>query len=328
MSVDTPNPTKLIFDRSDATTPVVTVAIPTYRREEMLLEALVSALDQDVEIPIEIIIVDNDPDSRGNVMSSVDLSTSRHSVRYYVNDANLGMFGNWNQCIALARGRWVTLLHDDDWLAPTFVSTMLPVVEDGFQLAVCRVATGTSGLSQAAVSHALDSSRISRLTIDDLVYGSPTPAPGLLIERQLLIDNGGFDATKYPCADYVAYSICAAKSRSARLHRTLAYYRTSDSQTFKGDTLLQIIRQSIEIKQELLQRAPWLSNITFILSMAFWFRLARHNEVDLSKIKFDSRLNASAFLARVRPIAFGLEVIRTSIKRMVSTLFFQTTNGR
>lgn len=326
--MENPHPTTLIYKSSDATNPVVTIAIPTYQREDMLLEALVSALAQDVEIPIEIIIVDNDPHSRGNVLSKVDLSTSRHSVRYYVNDYNLGMFGNWNQCIALARGHWITLLHDDDWLAPSFVSTMLPVVEDGFRLAVCRVATGPSGLSPAAVFHTRDSGRISRVTIDDLVYGSPTPAPGLLIERQLLIDNDGFDATKYPCADYLAYSICAAKARSARLHRTLAYYRTSDSQTFKGDTLFKIVRQSIEIKQELMQRAPVLSNLTYILSMAFWFRLARHHNVDLTRIEFDSRLKASAFLARVRPLSFGLEAIRILAKRIASISSHKVTNGR
>jgi glycosyltransferase len=316
MPVDTAQPAKLIFERSDATPPLVTIAIPTYQREEMLLEALVSALAQDAEIPLEIIVVDNDPHSHGNVMSRVDLSLSRHAVRYYVNDANLGMFGNWNQCIALARGRWITLLHDDDWLAPAFLSSMLPLLERGINFAVCRVASGSSGPNLAALQRGRDSDHVVDITIDDLIFGTPSPAPGVLILRQLLIRIGGFDAANYPCADYLTYSKCAAQVQSARLNRTLAYYRTTDSQTFKGNTLQMMIRQSNQIKKDLLRRASTGSALTYILSMAFWFRLARQHGKPMSDLELDWQLRSAAALSHARPLTLALETVRRCVKRI------------
>lgn len=283
----------------------------------MLLEAFVSALAQDVEVPIEIIIVDNDPDSCGNVLSKVDLSTTRHCIRYYVNDTNLGMFGNWNQCIALSRGNWITLLHDDDWLGSTFVSSMLPLVERGIDFAVCRVESGSSGLDPAALQRALDSGHIAHITIDDLIFGTPSPAPGVLILRQLLIDIGGFDAAHYPCADYVTYCKCVTSALSARLDRTLAYYRTTDSQTFKEDTLQMMIRQSNQIKKDLMLRAPNASTLTYILSMAFWFRLARQHGEPMNNLALDWRLRSAAALSHIRLITLILETLRKGIKRIV-----------
>jgi glycosyltransferase involved in cell wall biosynthesis len=249
-------------------------------------------------------------------MSNVNLSSSRHTVRYYVNVANLGMFGNWNQCIALARGRWITLLHDDDWLAPAFVSSMLPLIERGIDFAVCRVASGSSGLNLAAVQRARDSGHIADITIDDLIFGTPSPAPGLLILRQLLVDIGGFDAAHYPCADYVTYSKCATQVHSARLDRTLAYYRTTDSQTFKEDTLRMMIRQSNQIKKNLLRLAPTASTLTYILSMAFWFRLARQHGKPMCDLALDWRLRSAAALSHARLVTLALEALRKGVKRI------------
>lgn len=284
----------------------------------MLAEALVSALRQDTTFPVEIIVVDNDPESAAKVLALVELHSCAHGVRYYVNETNLGMFGNWNQCLALARGRWITLLHDDDWLSPGFVSAMLPLVRNGIDFAVCRVAIGSSGFDPRILQRARDSDGISPLTVDDLVFGNPTPAPGLLVLKQALVAAGGFDPATYPCGDYITYARCASGVRAARLDRTLAYYRTTDSQTFKEDTLRAMVRQSIEIKQGLLQNAPAASTLTYILSMAFWFRLARKHGKSMDGLALDWRLKSAAVLSRVRPIALVLEALRKGVKRLAS----------
>ncbi|WP_162599758.1 glycosyltransferase [Nocardioides solisilvae] len=46
-------------------------------------------------------------------------------VRYVLNEANLGVSGNFNRCLELADGDLVTLLGGDDELLPTYVSTVL-----------------------------------------------------------------------------------------------------------------------------------------------------------------------------------------------------------
>lgn len=51
-------------------------------------------------------------------------------ITYYKNKRNLGLFGNLNQCLKLAKGKWVCILHDDDILLPNYLSTMALAVEN------------------------------------------------------------------------------------------------------------------------------------------------------------------------------------------------------
>lgn len=308
---------RLVYANSETEIPLVSIIIPTYRRESMLKEALTSALLQDTKAPIEIIVVDNDPESAASILAKVPHQQSRHQLRYYVNSANIGMFGNWNQGLSLAKGRWLSFLHDDDWLAPQFVSDMLPLMQDGVEFAVCQVKAGNLGYEPGILPRRRDSDRVSLLTIDDLVYTNPSPAPGLLLSREKLIDIGGFDPDTYPSGDYLTYTRCARSVISVRLNRTLAYYRMSDSQTFKENTLQLMIEQSDRIKRELLSNAQGLSTITYVLSMAYWFRIAREHATDLSLLKFDWRLKIALAISRVQPLLRVAKGVRLLIKFLI-----------
>ena len=46
----------------------------------------------------------------------------------YKNEKNLGIYGNWNRCLQLARGKWYTMLHDDDLLSNNFLKEMMGVL--------------------------------------------------------------------------------------------------------------------------------------------------------------------------------------------------------
>jgi glycosyltransferase involved in cell wall biosynthesis len=41
-------------------------------------------------------------------------------VAFYRNPRSLGAAGNFNQCIAHTRGRWIHILHGDDAVRPGF----------------------------------------------------------------------------------------------------------------------------------------------------------------------------------------------------------------
>jgi hypothetical protein len=46
-------------------------------------------------------------------------------VRYERNVERLGMVGNFNRCVDLAAGRWLLILHDDDYLLPGAIGAIL-----------------------------------------------------------------------------------------------------------------------------------------------------------------------------------------------------------
>ncbi|MBY0379542.1 MAG: glycosyltransferase [Burkholderiales bacterium] len=112
--------------------PYVSIMIPTYKRPELLNQAIRSVLNQKDFIDFEVVVVDND-----NLLSYQkeiiellrDLNDNR--VAYYCNESNLGVFGNWNRCIELAHGKFMTILGDDDFLLPEYLKQITkPLLED------------------------------------------------------------------------------------------------------------------------------------------------------------------------------------------------------
>ena len=45
-------------------------------------------------------------------------------IEFHRGDGHRGIAGNWNRCVALARGQWVHILHQDDRIRPGFYAAM------------------------------------------------------------------------------------------------------------------------------------------------------------------------------------------------------------
>lgn len=104
-----------------AMTPTISFAIPYYRNVYYLLEAIDSVRQQTVH-DWELIVVDDagPEDARVAVERIGDARIS-----YVRNDVNLGLAGNWNECIRRCGAPLVTVLHADDRLAPTYAARVL-----------------------------------------------------------------------------------------------------------------------------------------------------------------------------------------------------------
>jgi len=121
------------------TTPLVSILIPTYRRPALLKKAIASALNQDCQIEYEIIVVDNEQDKA--IAAEVDNTVANYcSEKLFLhrNEYNLGAYGNWNRCVELAKGKWVTILNDDDILLPDFLTTVTPYIKEANSIIATR----------------------------------------------------------------------------------------------------------------------------------------------------------------------------------------------
>jgi len=103
--------------------PLASVCIPAYGRPAELKEAILSALAQTVD-DLEVVVCDDSGDLEGTVRAIGDAR-----VRYFRNDTRLGMAGNWDRALHLARGRYRALLMDDDTLSPGFLARTVPVLD-------------------------------------------------------------------------------------------------------------------------------------------------------------------------------------------------------
>jgi len=105
--------------------PKVTIAIPTYNRRVYLEAAVASSLAQ-TYANIEVVVSDN-----ASTDDTAKWLRQQRDPRLVMlsQSTNQGMMGNWDACLALARGSYFLLLSDDDLLEPEAVARMVAVFE-------------------------------------------------------------------------------------------------------------------------------------------------------------------------------------------------------
>jgi glycosyltransferase involved in cell wall biosynthesis len=229
-----------------------TIAIPTFRRPALLGETVASVLAQTNLAGVELIIIDNDPESKG-AAALLAAIPALHTIpfRYFRNSINVGMFGNWNACLTLARGTWVTVLNDDDLLDPQFVATMRGALHDdptidaiacSYRFMDCR----TGGDDKAPVPRREQIRNIFRFGLRDrrqiqvrwMFFGSITGSSlGLVVRRAVALAIGGFHSAEYPSADYYFAARLARGYRFVQLRAALAVVRVAENESARPETL-------------------------------------------------------------------------------------------
>ena len=105
----------------------VSIVIPTYEREQLLREALDSALAQ-TYTDFEILIGDN---STSDATEQMLAAYSDPRIHYHRNRPGLGAIGNWLDLVQRATAPLIGTLHDDDiWEADYLATVVPPMVDD------------------------------------------------------------------------------------------------------------------------------------------------------------------------------------------------------
>ena len=188
--------------------PSVTVIMPVYHRPERFEEALRSVVSQDFDGSFEVVVVDNhEEDSSPNL--DVVCRVAAPNVMYYHNRENLGMYGNWNRGILLARAPYVTYCHDDDRLTPGALSRLMALQRlcgDSCILSVFNMIdeNGHFRKTMALRRRFLlwKPRSFYRYSLLGQILGNVTCGDGSLYRRDHLLEIGGFDKSYYPAADY------------------------------------------------------------------------------------------------------------------------------
>lgn len=113
---------------ADASSPLVSIVIPTYNRAAYFAEALASACAQTYPA-LEIIVADDaSTDATPDVCQQY---ADDPRVKVHRHETNLGPNGNWQYGLQVASGVYVGILADDDVHEPAFVERLMaPVRRD------------------------------------------------------------------------------------------------------------------------------------------------------------------------------------------------------
>lgn len=256
--------------------PLVSIVIPTFRRVDTLEEALQSAVSQH-GCDYEIIVIDND----WNNIETENLVRrySRDNLFYYQNDSNIGMIGNWNRGIELARGEWIVLLHDDDILHPDFLASVIHHCQSHAQLVCGKVLFGghndakifwsnvTNGNYKKSAGY--EKSAFS-VPIDRFLRANQCFFPAIIFKKDSVMRLGGFNEAAYPIHDYVMWMQLGLQNGIRKVDSLLGFYRVSDfhaSASFPHG----FYKFNLEARQELYELLPK----SFCIKLSFFIGVMR-----------------------------------------------------
>ena len=249
--------------------PWLTIAIPTYRRPDLLMETVASVLAQTDLDGIELVIVEDDPASADAERLLGALPGLRDiAFRYYANTANAGLFGNWNISLSLARGAWFTLLNDDDLFDPSFLATIRRAQRDDPSMDAVVASLRFLDQREGGADPAAPVSRAERirnffrfraadrrrLRPAQLFFGSLAGSGlGLVVRTDVIRALGGYKAGDYPSADYFFMTRLARFHRFIQLRAALVISRVDQNVSARPETQLGFLRCQARLQEALLE---------------------------------------------------------------------------
>ena len=204
--------------------PLITFGIPAYSRPELLAAALASIASQTAAVDYEIVVCD-DGRLEGTRLAAESFPEGR--CRYLPNNPALGAIGNWNRCLQAARGRWVTVLHEDDAVYPWYLAVLLPYLRDDLA-GICPQTV--QGAEMPERSPPSSPAKAMAYPPRYFLKGAVTPFPGMLLRRDLALRLGGFDERWGPLADYDFWYRVACAGPVEVVRVVAAFYRVAPGQ--------------------------------------------------------------------------------------------------
>jgi len=119
-----------LTDRPDQ--PLVSLVIVHYRTPDLLARCLSQITEARIEIPYEVIVVDNDPvDHRAAELAD------QYGIRFIRNERNLGYGRAVNQAMAAAHGRYYMILNPDVEVGAGSIETLASYLDDHPAVGMC-----------------------------------------------------------------------------------------------------------------------------------------------------------------------------------------------
>jgi glycosyltransferase involved in cell wall biosynthesis len=164
-----------------ATSPIVSVVIPSFNAEAYLGEALASIAAQEID-ELEVILVDD-----GSASSPEPVLRRVFPGATYIRQSNQGPAAARNRGIAAARGRYVAFLDADDLWSPGALAALLRGFADAPDVEVVQGYQKTFEQVSVGATHRRGSRPAFSPAFASVSLGA------LLISRDALGRTGGFD---------------------------------------------------------------------------------------------------------------------------------------
>jgi len=255
----------------------LSVTIPTYNPNPAYLKkAIESVLNGGFDSRfMELIIVDNN----STLVNIYEICKKYSEVTYINNLINLGMSGNWNRCIELAKGEYIHILHDDDYVVDGFYTNAINILTKikpevllcGFDYMMNGEIVGCSFPTNWKNDRALGFEKYLQF---EKQYIQP---PAILISKECYLRVGGFNHRFYPIMDWEMWCRIFDNSSQIYLSNSLrSVYRIHEKNISndvfnKVSTMIKICYLSFKV----VRKSSNVNNSTgwkFIMHNANWIK--------------------------------------------------------
>lgn len=244
---------ELIFGSYSEEIPKVSIVIPTYNRDHLLKEALISALNQEGEKAYEIIVVEDSPEKNSKIEKLIK-EINNPKIILYKNKKNLGLFGNWNRCLELARTEWICMLHDDDILFSNYISTVYKTMNENENADFIFYKPLVIDLREQSINNVCMESpkniEVKKVLSQFFMRGDElTGIVGICFKKSIAINIDGFKEEMYPSSDWEFFYRYSKEGKIYKYENfPIALYRFGENESLKPKTIEGFIYKDFEIK--------------------------------------------------------------------------------
>jgi hypothetical protein len=200
-------------------------------------------------------------------------------VGYFQNPKNLGLAGCWNACAARARGVWVHILHQDDYVLSGFYNRLEK--EARTHPEVSLIATRSFGVdsegSIESMTPRLAGLEMGSTAVDAFFYSNPLRCPGIAVKRGFYEEHGGFRDDLRFTLDWEMWVRAISRSGGVVTSEILSAHRRAP-----GNETERFLRSATSL--------PDIERVQMVIA-------ATHPELDLKKAHV-LRCTEALFMAR------------------------------
>ena len=274
-----------------------TLAIPAYNNEKSIKKTIDSCLNQNTDIPYEILIVD---DASTDTTPEILKSYTDSKIRVVTLDERIPLIQNHNMCFQHAIGEYVIFCHADDILEKHAISFFHHKLQQRL-FPDKYIVWGNSmfrDFSEKAITMA--GFTYNRMVVGEyaplmFMYGGLTPS-GTLYSRQSFIDHGGFIKTTMNASPSDMSTMISLAMQGFRFEMVdeMLLYREHSSTALSNDSIDIYLNEVNDAFTSFIEQTP-TSKLKKLIALAskqknkplyFFYAMAQNSELkpDIKKI--------------------------------------------
>ncbi|WP_244425871.1 trifunctional glycosyltransferase/class I SAM-dependent methyltransferase/polysaccharide deacetylase [Mesorhizobium amorphae] len=212
---------------------MVSIVVPAHNAEVTLARALDCLLDQEI-VDWEAIIVD---DASTDSTPAVIADYVEHDARFRtLSSCASSAASARNSGISTARGHWLMFLDADDWVDASFLAKMLAALKTAPD-AVAAYCGSRRVMPDGELTPSSIATEVAIQPFETFARRCAIRTHTLLVDRQTIVELGGFDVSLRTCEDWDLWQRLARLGKNwVMVDEPLAFYRVSPNSLSRNST--------------------------------------------------------------------------------------------